>query len=163
MRTLSLCVISIVALIALQASAAPLADAAMTPYHAIRNSLRVLRPGSTALVVGVGGLGHVAGNFNLSDLAWQNEVNYAILGLFVVLEARQNPLRAHVHLRQGSQTKHRIRDTAGGHGVRSSDAERDIRRGYHSPGHGFAVQQRAIIRFRFESVADCVSQVEDAP
>jgi propanol-preferring alcohol dehydrogenase len=41
-------------------SAAPLADAAMTPYHAIRNSLRVLRPGSTAVVLGVGGLGHVA-------------------------------------------------------------------------------------------------------
>jgi propanol-preferring alcohol dehydrogenase len=41
-------------------SAAPLADAAMTPYHAIRNSFSVLRPGSTAVVVGVGGLGHVA-------------------------------------------------------------------------------------------------------
>ena len=40
--------------------AAPLADAAMTPYHALRNSRRVLRPGSTAVVVGVGGLGHVA-------------------------------------------------------------------------------------------------------
>lgn len=41
-------------------AAAPLADAAMTPYHALRNSTRVLRPGSTAVVVGVGGLGHVA-------------------------------------------------------------------------------------------------------
>jgi alcohol dehydrogenase, propanol-preferring len=41
-------------------TAAPLADAAMTPYHAIRNSSRALRPGSTAVVVGVGGLGHVA-------------------------------------------------------------------------------------------------------
>jgi propanol-preferring alcohol dehydrogenase len=40
--------------------AAPLADAAMTPYHAIRNSYRALRPGSTAAVIGVGGLGHVA-------------------------------------------------------------------------------------------------------
>jgi propanol-preferring alcohol dehydrogenase len=42
------------------ATAAPLADAAMTPYHAIRNSSRVLRPGSTAVVIGIGGLGHVA-------------------------------------------------------------------------------------------------------
>jgi len=42
------------------ATAAPLADAAMTPYHALRNSIRVLRLGSTTVVVGVGGLGHVA-------------------------------------------------------------------------------------------------------
>ncbi|BBY67020.1 alcohol dehydrogenase catalytic domain-containing protein [Mycolicibacterium helvum] len=41
-------------------TAAPLADAAMTPYHAVRNSTRALRPGSAAVVVGVGGLGHVA-------------------------------------------------------------------------------------------------------
>jgi propanol-preferring alcohol dehydrogenase len=41
-------------------TAAPLADAGMTPYHALRNSIRVLRPGSTAVVVGIGGLGHVA-------------------------------------------------------------------------------------------------------
>lgn len=41
-------------------TAAPLADAAMTPYHVIRNSLRVLRPGATAVVIGIGGLGHLA-------------------------------------------------------------------------------------------------------
>lgn len=39
--------------------AAPLADAGMTSHHALRNSARVLRPGATAVVVGVGGLGHV--------------------------------------------------------------------------------------------------------
>ena len=41
-------------------SAAPLADAALTPYHAVKRALRELRPGSTAVVIGVGGLGHVA-------------------------------------------------------------------------------------------------------
>ncbi len=41
-------------------SAAPLADAGMTPYHAIRNSAHVLRPGATAVVIGIGGLGHLA-------------------------------------------------------------------------------------------------------
>jgi propanol-preferring alcohol dehydrogenase len=40
--------------------AAPLSDAALTPYHAIRRSLHLLVPGSTAVVVGVGGLGHMA-------------------------------------------------------------------------------------------------------
>ena len=40
--------------------AAPLTDAGLTPYHAIRRSAHLLGPGSTALVVGVGGLGHLA-------------------------------------------------------------------------------------------------------
>jgi propanol-preferring alcohol dehydrogenase len=39
--------------------AAPLTDAALTPYHAVRRSLGKLGPGSTALVIGVGGLGHL--------------------------------------------------------------------------------------------------------
>jgi alcohol dehydrogenase, propanol-preferring len=42
------------------AATAPLADAALTPYHAVRRALRDLRPGSSAVVIGVGGLGHVA-------------------------------------------------------------------------------------------------------
>jgi alcohol dehydrogenase, propanol-preferring len=42
------------------AVAAPLADAALTPYHAIRRALGLLRPGAAAVVIGVGGLGHVA-------------------------------------------------------------------------------------------------------
>jgi propanol-preferring alcohol dehydrogenase len=40
--------------------AAPLTDAALTPYHAVRRSLAKLGPGATALVIGVGGLGHLA-------------------------------------------------------------------------------------------------------
>lgn len=40
--------------------AAPLSDAALTPYHAVKRSLHLLAPGSTAVVIGVGGLGHMA-------------------------------------------------------------------------------------------------------
>ncbi|MCU4184458.1 NAD(P)-dependent alcohol dehydrogenase [Acidiferrimicrobium sp. IK] len=40
--------------------AAPLTDAALTPYHAIRRSWPKLTPGSHAVVIGVGGLGHMA-------------------------------------------------------------------------------------------------------
>ena len=40
--------------------AAPLTDAALTSYHAVKLSLDKLRPGSTALVIGSGGLGHMA-------------------------------------------------------------------------------------------------------
>ena len=40
--------------------AGPLDDAALTPYHAIRSADRELRPGSVAVVIGAGGLGHMA-------------------------------------------------------------------------------------------------------
>lgn len=40
--------------------AAPLTDAGLTPYHAIKRSLPLLVPGSTAVVIGAGGLGHLA-------------------------------------------------------------------------------------------------------
>ena len=40
--------------------AAPLTDAGLTPYHAIDLSRDVLRPGTTSVVIGVGGLGHMA-------------------------------------------------------------------------------------------------------
>jgi propanol-preferring alcohol dehydrogenase len=41
-------------------TAAPLSDAGLTPYHAIKRSLPLLVPGSTAVVIGAGGLGHLA-------------------------------------------------------------------------------------------------------
>ncbi len=41
------------------AEAAPLTDAGLTPYHAIRPSLPKLGAGSFAVVLGAGGLGHV--------------------------------------------------------------------------------------------------------
>jgi propanol-preferring alcohol dehydrogenase len=42
------------------AQAAPLTDAGLTPYHAIAVTRRGLRPGATCVVIGVGGLGHMA-------------------------------------------------------------------------------------------------------
>ena len=42
------------------AQAAPLTDAGLTPYHAIRVTRRGLRPSGTCVVIGVGGLGHMA-------------------------------------------------------------------------------------------------------
>ncbi len=40
--------------------AAPLSDAGLTPYHAIALTRRSLRPSSWCVVIGVGGLGHMA-------------------------------------------------------------------------------------------------------
>lgn len=42
------------------AEAAPLTDAGLTPYHAVKRGLHLLTPGSVAVVIGVGGLGHLA-------------------------------------------------------------------------------------------------------
>ena len=42
------------------AQAAPLTDAGLTPYHAIRLSWPKLDPTATAVVIGIGGLGHLA-------------------------------------------------------------------------------------------------------
>jgi propanol-preferring alcohol dehydrogenase len=42
------------------AKAAPLSDAALTPYHAIKRALPQLNAESTVVVLGVGGLGHMA-------------------------------------------------------------------------------------------------------
>ncbi|HYI02279.1 NAD(P)-dependent alcohol dehydrogenase [Hyalangium sp.] len=39
---------------------APLADAALAPYHALKRALPLLVPGSTAVVIGVGGVGQMA-------------------------------------------------------------------------------------------------------
>ena len=44
--------------------AAPLTDAALTPYHAVKHSqAKLSEPGSVAVVIGVGGLGHLAIQF----------------------------------------------------------------------------------------------------
>lgn len=40
--------------------AAPLSDAALTSYHAVKRSVHLLGPGSTTVVIGVGGLGQMA-------------------------------------------------------------------------------------------------------
>jgi alcohol dehydrogenase, propanol-preferring len=41
-------------------AAAPLSDAALTSYHAVKRSLHLLGPGATAVVIGAGGLGQTA-------------------------------------------------------------------------------------------------------
>ena len=43
--------------------AAPLTDAGLTPYHAVRRSWSKMTPDATVVVIGVGGLGHMAVQF----------------------------------------------------------------------------------------------------
>jgi propanol-preferring alcohol dehydrogenase len=65
-------------------AAAPLTDAGLTPYHAIKRSLSLLVPGSSAVVIGAGGLGHLA--VQLLDALSPTQV--------VVVDQRQQALAA---------------------------------------------------------------------
>lgn len=86
--------------------AAPLTDAGLTPYHAIARSRHLLVPGSYAVVIGVGGLGHLAvqilsaissttviavdTNRDALDLALQNGASFAVMaGPDTVTEVRE--------------------------------------------------------------------------
>jgi propanol-preferring alcohol dehydrogenase len=95
------------------AHAAPLTDAALTPYHAIRRCSRQLRPGATALVIGIGGLGHMA----VQLLRALSSVR------IVAVDARAEALElartagAHVTLLAGDLTPLELRTALGRHGA----------------------------------------------
>ncbi len=93
--------------------AAPLTDAGLTPYHAVRRSLGKLRPGSTAVVIGVGGLGHLC-----------VQVLKAITAARVIAvdgregaRATATDLGADLVLEPGPDTSTRIREATGGRGA----------------------------------------------
>jgi alcohol dehydrogenase, propanol-preferring len=72
-------------------AAAPLADAALTPYHAIKHSMCLLRPGAIVVVIGVGGIGHMA----VQLLRALSEVR--LIAVDVRDSARRLALRAGAH------------------------------------------------------------------
>lgn len=91
----------------------PLTDAGLTPYHAIKRSQRNLYPGATAVVIGVGGLGHVA-----------VQLLRAMTGARVVaLDVRQDSLDlalkvgAHHALPSDDEAPGAVRDLTGGKGA----------------------------------------------
>jgi alcohol dehydrogenase, propanol-preferring len=89
--------------------AAPLADAALTPYHAIRRALDTLEPGAGAVVIGVGGLGHVA-------VQLLHALSGARLGAVDVRESALELARAagaDVALRSGGDIAQRLRAELG--------------------------------------------------
>ncbi|MCZ2109965.1 MAG: NAD(P)-dependent alcohol dehydrogenase [Dehalococcoidia bacterium] len=90
-----------------------LTDAGLTPYHAIKNSLPKLGAGSTAVVIGAGGLGHVA-----------IQVLRAITGARIIaLDVNGEKLElarqvgAHETLLSNSDAPQRIRELTGGLGA----------------------------------------------
>ncbi|BCJ57513.1 NAD(P)-dependent alcohol dehydrogenase [Micromonospora endophytica] len=93
--------------------AAPLTDAGLTPYHAIRRSWSKLPPGSTAVVIGVGGLGHIAVQILKATTATR----------VIAVDTRAEALRlaeeggADLTLRSGADTAEEIRAATGGRGA----------------------------------------------
>ncbi len=81
--------------------AAPLTDAGLTSYHAIKKTLSHLHPGAFAVVIGIGGLGHIAVQLLNSLAPWAGTIavdvsddNLALaseLGAAFVVDGRENP------------------------------------------------------------------------
>ena len=95
------------------AHAAPLTDAGLTPYHAIRRSVPKLTADSTAVVIGIGGLGHMA-----------VQILKAITGATVIaVDAKEEALKAaeahgaDLTFLSGEKTAEEIRATTGGRGA----------------------------------------------
>lgn len=93
--------------------AAPIADAALTSYHAIRGAREHLRPGSTSVVIGIGGLGHVAVQI----------LNAISATRVIAVDMSQDKLDlattcgADVRLISGPDTAQQILDLTGGRGA----------------------------------------------
>ncbi|HZT96929.1 MAG TPA: NAD(P)-dependent alcohol dehydrogenase [Chloroflexota bacterium] len=94
-------------------SAAPLTDAGLTPYHAVRRSWSKLAPGATAVVIGVGGLGHLAVQILKATTAAR----------IVAVDTREEALAlatdngADISIRSGPDTAGEIRTYTSGRGA----------------------------------------------
>jgi propanol-preferring alcohol dehydrogenase len=94
-------------------AAAPLTDAGLTPYHAVRRSWPKLVPGSTAVVIGVGGLGHLGVQILRATTATR----------VIAVDPRPEALAlardygAEITLAPGDETASEIRESARGRGA----------------------------------------------
>lgn len=93
--------------------AAPLTDAGLTPYHAVKRSLPKLMPDSTAVVIGVGGLGHMGVQI----------LKAVTSATIVAVDQRTEALAlatshgADIVLESNEQTSEAIREATGGRGA----------------------------------------------
>ena len=93
---------------------AALADAGITAYHAVRKAIPLLYPGTTAVVIGAGGLGHI-GIQCLAELTGTN---------IIVVDRNPDALKLaselgahHTVVADGTQVD-AVRELTGGHGAR---------------------------------------------
>ncbi len=91
----------------------PLTDAGLTPYHAIKRSLPKLVPGSTAVVIGAGGLGHVG----IQLLRAMTGARVIALDVSEEKLALAREVGAHETLISDDKAVERIRELTGGRGA----------------------------------------------
>jgi propanol-preferring alcohol dehydrogenase len=91
------------------AQAAPLTDAGLTPYHAIALTRRSLRPSSTCIVIGVGGLGHMA----VQILAATTSARIVAVDVRAEALDLARQIGAHHTVQSGGDTTRAIRDLVG--------------------------------------------------
>jgi propanol-preferring alcohol dehydrogenase len=91
----------------------PLTDAGLTPYHAIKPSLHKLVPGSTAVVIGAGGLGHLA----IQILRALSPAQVIALDISADKLAFAREVGAHAAFQADVACIERVRDQAGGRGA----------------------------------------------
>lgn len=90
-----------------------LTDAGLTPYHAIKGSLDQLVPGSVAVVIGAGGLGHVG----IQILRAMTAATVVALDLNEDKLALAQKVGAHHTFLSNAEAVDRVRDLTGGHGA----------------------------------------------
>ena len=93
--------------------AAPLTDAGLTPYHAIARSRDLLVPGSTTLVIGAGGLGHMA----VQILAATSPTEIIVVDRSAEALALAERVGAHHTVPAGDDAAAQVMDLTGGRGV----------------------------------------------
>ncbi|HEX5292878.1 MAG TPA: NAD(P)-dependent alcohol dehydrogenase [Streptosporangiaceae bacterium] len=93
----------------------PLTDAGLTPYHAIKRTLPKLVPGSTAVVLGAGGLGHVA----IQLLRALSPARVIALDVTDEKLALARAVGAHETLASGPDAAAAVRELTGGRGARA--------------------------------------------
>ena len=94
-------------------TAAPLTDAGLTPYHAIRRSWPKLTPDATCVMIGVGGLGHIGVQIARATTAAQ------VIAVDVKPEALElaRKVGAHHAVLSDENAAQTIRDLTGGRGA----------------------------------------------
>ncbi|MCW3818701.1 NAD(P)-dependent alcohol dehydrogenase [Micromonospora sp. DR5-3] len=89
--------------------AAPLTDAGLTPYHAVELARPKLRPGTSCVVIGIGGLGHMA----LQILAATTAVRIIAVDTSLAALDLATRLGAHEVVQAGPDSVDRIRALVG--------------------------------------------------
>ncbi len=93
--------------------AGPLDDAALTPYHVIARHRARLVPGAAAVVIGVGGLGHMA----IQLLREVSPVQVVAIDTDESKLAFARELGAEITIASGERTVEEVRDALGGRGA----------------------------------------------